>query len=363
MRKTELPRICVGVDLHKMQFTVHAVNEETGEVVLTGVFKTDNQGYKDFCEKLHAIEAEEECIIELAVEATGNARYFKNKMEAEGFGVLVVNTSKFKVITMSTKKTDANDAATLAFYLSKDILPESHLCDQTSEEIRRMLKTRSILVSSTVKIKNQIHGMLLGYGIETTSAQFQSKKKRQELINVLAEHYFSQFTASSLEVTLNILDDIYAQVKKIEEQIKEMTKENETVELLMTMPGIGFVGATTIASYIDNIERFDGDFKKFSSYLGIVPSVHNSADTVRMGHITKRGPQELRTAFIQVAMGIIRQPQNTSEWKLMKDYQTMKISKGSGRAIIALTRKVARIVFAMLNNKEAFNAELMKKAI
>ena len=359
----ELPRICVGVDLHKLQFTVHATNEETGEVMLTGVYRTDSQGYKEFCKELHSIEAEEECRIELAVEATGNARYFKNKMEAEGFGVLVVNTSKFKVITMSTKKTDANDAATLSFYLSKDMLPQSHLCDQTSEEIRRMLKTRSILVSSTVKIKNQIHGMLLGYGIETTSAQFQSKKKRQELIHVLEEHNFSQFTASSLEVTLNILDDIYAQVKRIEEQIREMTKENETVELLMTMPGIGFVGATTIVSYIDDISRFDGDFKKFSSYLGIIPSVHNSADTVHMGHITKRGPQELRTAFVQVSMGIIRQPQNTSEWKLMKDYQTMKISKGSGRAIIALTRKVARIVFAMLNNKEAFNPELMKKAI
>lgn len=362
-KKTELPRVCVGVDLHKTQFTVHATNEETGEVVLTGVYGTEKQGYENFSEELHKIEVTEECRIELAVEATGNARYFKNKMESEGFGVLVVNTNKFKVITMSTKKTDANDAATLSFYLSKDMLPESHLCDQTSEEIRRMLKTRSILVSSTVKIKNQIHGMMLGYGIQTSSAQFQSKKKRQELINVLAEQGFSQFTASSLEVTLNILDNIYEQIKQIEKQIKEMTKENEAVELLMTMPGIGFIGATTIASYTNDIKRFDGDFKRFSSYLGIIPSVHNSADTVHLGHITKRGPQDLRTAFVQVAMGIIRQPQNTSEWKLMKDYQTMKTTKGSGRAIIALTRKIARIVFSMLNNKQAFNPELMKKAI
>ena len=57
--------------------------------------------------------------------------------------------------------------------------------------------------------------------------------------------------------------------------------------------------------------------------------------------------------------GIIRQPQNTSEWKLMKDYYRMKKEKGSGRAIIALTRKVARIVFAMLNNQEEFNPALM----
>ena len=343
MSKAErLPRICVGVDLHKLQFTVCAINEETGEVVLTGVFKTNPEGYKEFCKNMHVAEGEQGCSVELAVEATGNARYFKNKMEAEGFSVLVVNTSKFKVITTSTKKTDANDAATLAFYLSKDMLPQSHLCDQTSEEIRRMLKTRSILVSSTVKIKNQIHGMLLGYGIETKSSQFQSKKKRQELLKDLADQGYSQFTA--------------------EAQIKEMVKEDEDVALLMTMPGIGFVGATTIASYTKDIERFGGDFKRFSSYLGIVPSVHNSADTVRMGKITKRGPQDLRTAFVQVAMGIIRQPQNTSEWKLMKDYQTMKVSKGSGRAIIALTRKIARIVFAMLNKKEAFNPELMKKA-
>ena len=74
------------------------------------------------------------------------------------------------------------------------MLPESHLCNQTSEEIRRLLKARSVLVQKMVKIKNQIHGMMLGYGIETISAQFQSKRKRQELINDLADHNYSDYT-------------------------------------------------------------------------------------------------------------------------------------------------------------------------
>lgn len=362
--KTEetTPHLFIGADLHKLQFTVAGFGEDEGTVEIEGVFKTDDEGYQDFCNKVHELENKKSYFIEIAVEATGNARYFKNRMEAEGFSVVVVNTSKFKVITMSTKKTDANDAFTLAYYLSKDMLPQSYLCDQTSEEIRRLLRMRSILVSSIVKLKNQIHGMMLGYGIETQAAQFQSKKRRQELLVGLENHDFSQFTASSLEMTFHILDDMEANVKRVEAQISQMTQKNEDVEILMTMPGVGMVGATTISAYTKDIkERFAGDFKRFSAYLGIVPSVHNSAETVRMGKITKHGPQDLRTAFVQVALGIIRQPQNTSAWKLMADYRTMKASKGSGRAIIALTRKVARIIFVMLNNKTPFNPEMIKK--
>ena len=358
MSKTDY-RMCVGVDLHKTQFTVCVLNEETGEVEYEGEFRTVEEGYQDFISKMQSLEEESGCRIELSVEATGNARYFKNKMEAEGFGVVVVNTNKFKVITMSTKKNDANDAATLALYLLKEMLPESHLCDQTSEEIRRMLKTRSILVQATVKMKNQIHGMMLGYGIETKSSQLQSKKKRQELYQDLADHNYSEFTASSLKVILNSLDEMYKQIKAIEAQIEKMTAEDKNRELLQTMTGVGVISATTIAAYTKDMSRFDGEFKKFASYLGIVPSVHDSNNTVRRGKITKHGPQELRTAFVEVTMAILRQPNKTSDWKLVMDYHRMKREKGSGRAIIATTRKVARIVFAMLNNQEEFDPALM----
>ena len=164
----------------------------------------------------------------------------------------------------------------------------------------------------------------------------------------------------SLKLTLDILDKTSEEIKSIEETLKETLKENETIEILETVPGIGFIGAATILSYVNDIKRFDGDFIKFSSYLGIVPGVHNSAGTEHYGHITKRGPQELRTAFVQVAMGVIRQPQNTGNWKMIEDYKLMKINKGTGRAVIALTRKMARIVFVMLNTKQRFNYDLIK---
>ena len=357
MKQAEISRLCVGVDLHKTQFTVCALTED-GEVLLQEMYLTNDEGYKTFINEMHK-EEENGYTIEIAVETTGNARFFKNQMEKEYFVVKVVNTNKFKVITMSTKKTDMNDAATLAYYLMKEMLPEAHLCSQTSEEIRRMLKTRSILVSSTVKIKNQIHGMMLGYGIETKAAQFQSKRKRQELINDLANHYFSDFTASSLKVMLDILDNLSEEIKKVENQIADMVKENEDVELLKTIPGVGPINATTIAAYTSDIERFEGDYKRFAAYIGIVPSVHNSNETTHYGRITKHGPQELRTAMVQVALGMIRVPKQTSEWRLMKNYYRQKTDKGSGRAIIAMTRKISRIVFVMLTTRQEFNAELM----
>ena len=358
MSKAESNRLCVGVDLHKTQFTVCAL-DEGGEYLLEKRYQTTEEGYEEFINEMHSQE-ENGYSIELAVETTSNARFFKNRMEKEGFVVKVVNTNRFKVITMSTKKTDANDAATLAYYLVKEMLPEAHLCSQTSEEIRRLLKTRSVLVQSMVKIKNQIHGMMLGYGIETKAAQFQSKKKRQELINDLADHNYSDFTASSLKVMLKILDDLTEEVKEIEKHLGEMVEENDDVELLMTVPGIGINTATTIAAYTEDLERFEGNYKKFAAYVGIVPSVHNSNESIHYGRITKHGPQELRTAFVQAAMGMIRLTKVTSEWRLIKEYQRRKEDKGSGRAIIALARKISRIVFVMLSKRERFNPDLMR---
>ena len=100
MGKTGRTRLCVGVDLHKHQFTICAIEVDGGLVEHEAEYQTTADGYQRFCDQLHWFEKHKGYEIELAVETTGNAKYFKNRMEKEGFRVIVVNTNKFKVITL-----------------------------------------------------------------------------------------------------------------------------------------------------------------------------------------------------------------------------------------------------------------------
>src|SRR6266545_6275943 len=61
----------------------------------------------------------------LAVEATGNTRWFVAQVKARVAGVVIVNPNQFEVIRKSVKKTDRHDAHALALFLSKELLPEA----------------------------------------------------------------------------------------------------------------------------------------------------------------------------------------------------------------------------------------------
>lgn len=349
-------KMSIGVDLHKTQFTVCFLSEDR-KVKETGFFPTTEKGYEAFFEKSLNYETDGYDLC-AAVETTGNARYFRNRLITKGIDVVVVNTMKFKVVNESVKKTDKHDARTLAEFLEKDMLPESVLCSQESEDLRRVLKSRSILVKGIVSLKNQVHGALLGYGIETQRGQLQSKKERRRILNGLADHEVNGHAAIAIKPLLDTIDQQYLLVKNIEKAIESMTKKDKDVELLQTVPGIGIITAATIRAYTDDIRRFDSP-KKYASYIGLAPWVQNSNDTIHHGHITKRGPVELRTAMVQCVMGMVRTRKKTSGYRIMTKYRTMKQMKGSGQSIIATARKMSTIIYQILTTGEPFDPSKM----
>ena len=343
-------RIDVGVDLHKTQMTVYVrTGKDEGE---SSQYSVTTEGYREFLKALGKWRSKG-ADIRVAVESTGNTRYFMHQLEARGYPVVVINTMKFKVITQSVKKTDRHDAYTIAEFLSKDMLPESKLCSEKSEEVRRLLKVRSMLVRTRVSIKNQIHGLLVSRGMEDTRACLQSKRGRQKIQDTLAE-------AGNGLVVQPLFDTIEAlgeEIKAIEAEIEKLMAADKAVKLLQTIPGCGPVTAWTIRAYTDDIRRF-ARYKQYSSYAGLVPWVECSNETVHYGKITKRGPEELRTAFVQLVMGI-RRSRSTLSWRLMVQYESMKRQKGTGKSIIATARKMSKIVWYMLMREEEFKTSLM----
>ena len=339
-----------GVDLHKTQFTVCARKDEVNKF---GVFSTTNDGYEKFLKIVSEWQAAGE-EVRAAVESTGNTRYFKNRMEKAGIGVKIINTSKMKVINESVKKTDKHDAATIAEFLEKDMLPESKLCSHASEQIRRLLKSRTSLVKTTVVLKNQIHALLTAEGFEDVKGSLQSKKGRQQVLDALNQCK-NGLVAQPLFDTIEQLDK---SVKSIEDECRILLKGDRMVELLLTIPGCGEICAWTIRAYTDDINRFSSA-KKYVSFAGLAPWVQNSNETIHHGRITKRGPKELRTALVQVVMGLRRMKAKTLTWRLMQRYELMKSAKGSGKSIIATARKMASIIWHILTAEEDFNVEKM----
>lgn len=346
--------VSVGIDLHTTQFTVCAITP-AGDVLKEGQYQTTDEGYGSFISWCHEVEKEHAVSIDMAIETTGSARYFRNMMQQEGFHVIVINTLQFKVVVQSSKKTDWHDAELIARYLSKDMLPECYLCDQETEELRKLLSERSDLITVIVKTKNKIHNMLRGYGIGTTGAQFQSKKKRQQLLNDLEDHkLYTEHAAKTLKMLLSTLSALEEQVNEIELLIDEFIEDDEVVERLETVPGIGKITASTIRAYIGDIDRFE-TYKQFAAYCGLTPFVRFSNNKGFTGHITKNGPTELRTAMVQAVMGMLRLQKSIGDLNLISKYKKMKRVKGSGVSIIVFARKLSRIIFVMLKTGADFD--------
>jgi len=340
----------VGIDLHKTQFTV-CVRRDGGEEFAQ--YPTTEEGYQAFLQTAAIWQASGE-EVRVGVESTGNTRYFKNRLEAAKIAVTVINTMKFKVVNESVNKTDKYDAATIAEFLEVNMLPESRLCSRESEQLRRLLKVRTTLVRATVVIKNQIHALLTAEGLEDVKGSLQSKKGRQQALDTLNQ-CTNGLVAQPLFTTIDQLDH---NVKSVEKQIQALTAGDRMVELLMTIPGCGPVCAWTIRAYTDDINRFTSA-KKYASYAGLAPWVQNSNETVRHGKITKRGPRELRTALVQVVMGMRRMKAKTSSWRLMQRHEVLKKHKIPGVAIVASARKVAVIIWHMLSEDAAFDVSRM----
>ena len=130
---------------------------------------------------------------------------------------------------------------------------------------------------------------------------------------------------------MKLIEHLDDEIKVLEKEIFNYTYENHKheMEILMSVPGIGELGAATLIGEIGNFKDFSsGD--KLASWLGVVPNVYQSADKFYNGRITKRGSKEARWILTQIAQAAARKknsrlkeffyPEDEADWACKSNY-------------------------------------------
>ena len=158
-------------------------------------------------------------------------------------------------------------------------------------------------------------------------------------------------------------------IKKLDEQcelllnsIKNITEENtlseitKQVQLLQTIPGVGFLGAVTLISEIGDFSRFKKP-KQLYAYFGLDPEVKQSGNfNGTKVKISKRGSGYARKVIYLIAMQSISNNKNgVSKNSVLKDFYLEKCkTKSKMTALGAVMHKICSIVFAVLRDEKTF---------
>ena len=370
--------IACGVDVHN-RFIVATILSSDG-LKLQDRFETNLEELLKFKDWL-----KENGCHKVALESTGN--YWLPIYHVLEGSVNFILANAYQIKHVPGRKTDTLDSEWIAEICLKNLISPSRIFCRNHRELRSLTRARESLIKVRTKIKNRVtheleaaciklssvlsdvfgksgrhivDGLLNGMDLEEILESIPSRKVKaiKEEIRGTIQLNLSSLQIFLIQSHLDMIDAITKQIVEIDSQISDqLSTRNEDMRIALSMPGMGFVSASTILAEI-------GDFRDFSSpdklaaYCGLVPSVYQSAGKLINGHITKHGSPHIRSMIIEVAHAIIRTRRDT---KLKKFFLRIKARRGTKIGVVALARKVLCILYHLLIHQETYHDDLLGK--
>jgi len=200
-----------------------------------------------------------------------------------------------------------------------------------------------------------------------------AEEKYSKLIESTKNAQFISLTAPRLSISITTSISLYeaidTEASKLLNEIKSFINSDEmpptlckNIELLMSIPGIGYITAITILAEIGGIDRFVTP-KQLVAFFGVDPAVNESGkfkgDRVK---ISKRGTRLGRRALYAAALASIRTKCNgeATNKVLLKYYQENLKGKKAKVALVAIMHKLIKYLFAVLRNQQEYQVRSPK---
>ena len=209
----------------------------------------DADSLRRLAQRVDEVHDEPVCAV---VESMTGARLVHDTLEQEGWEVEIADAQKVKGLAPLACKTDKIDSRVLATLSQRDLVPAIWLPDPRIREERELARFRLNLVKHRSMLKHRIHSSLINFGKPCPVTDLFGVEGRKLLKRLkVPEPWRGNITASVM-----LIDDLERQIAELNRRLKAGHADHPYVPLLLSVPGIGWVLAFTIAAEIGEIERF-----------------------------------------------------------------------------------------------------------
>lgn len=311
----------LGIDLAKRTFDVTLLTESTERYHQQ--FHNNPDGFEKLARWLnkHNVTHLHACMEATNVYWEALAQF----LYQQGYSVSVVNPARIKgfaISQMQRNKTDKQDSHTIATFCAQSKPSAWKPPSDAQRRMRALVRHRDDLIQTRIQQHNRLN--------DTSDSVVQE----------------------SLQVLLTTIE---AQLRSVEQQIKEHLAEHEElgskVKLMTAIVGIGALTAYKLLGEVYDLEEY-ASAKAAAADAGLTPAQYESGTTVwHKTRMSKVGKAAVRAALYWPAITAIRC------CEAFKQYAARLAARGKPKGVIigAVMRKLLHIVYGVLKHKTAYD--------
>jgi len=366
---------CAGLDVHS-ETIVACIMKGSHEEKYFQETETFPTLTKDLFRLLKWLE--DHGVTHIAMESTGV--YWKpvfNILE-DFFDITLANAQRIK--NVPGRKTDVSDAEWIAKLLRHGLIEKSFVPPVDIRELRDLTRLRKKWIGHLTSEKNRIQKVLESSNVKlsTVISDVFGVSGRKLLKRLMEQGYVDeadvetsihgkmmpkkQMITDSLFGTLTdhqrfLIRQSWQHIEYLESLIVDIEERmdgllqnyQEELALLITIPGIKKDTAAVIIAEIGVDMRQFPTSQHLASWAGVAPGNHESAGK-RKSTRTVKGNPHIKSAMCEAAWAVSR----CRNRALATKYWSLAVRRGKKKALVAISHRMLRIIYAMLQNKEPY---------
>lgn len=334
-----------AIDLHTRHSEVRIV-DDAGRVIRERRVVTSADRLVALCADMGPIR--------VLLEAGTESEWVATALERAGCEVVVADPNYAPMYGERYRrvKTDRRDVAALAEANRQGWFRRAYRRSAPQRTIQQQLTSRTALVQLRTKTISVVRSLVRQEGYRIPRGHAEALPTRLDALALPPS------LCQLLAPLQRTVAQLTAEIRGIDTALEQTASADPVVQQLQTVPGVGLIVALRFRAFIDQVGRFQ-TAAQVSAALGLVPREDSSAERRHRGHITKAGPSDLRSILVQAAWACWRSKRSGT---LHAWVEQVARRRGRRIAVVALARRLSRILFAIWRDGTVFRPAVLAAA-